>query len=165
MNERVNEVKEYCQRYLSDDRYRHVERVYQTMIEINALHGLGIEAEQLALAGFGHDIARELPGEVSALLLEQSDIELESWEQEFKLFCHNKSGTLILQKCFRIYNDEVLQAVEHHTLGNAGLGRLGKLLYVADFLEPNRPFLKENERGKLYGYGFRSNRIRSLPSH
>jgi HD superfamily phosphohydrolase YqeK len=34
---------------------------------------------------------------------------------------------------------ELLEAVRYHTLGRPGLGRLGRLLMVADYLEPGRP--------------------------
>ena len=37
---------------------------------------------------------------------------------------------------------EVLDAVRWHTVGYAGWGRAGRALYMADFLEPGRPFLK-----------------------
>jgi HD superfamily phosphohydrolase YqeK len=37
---------------------------------------------------------------------------------------------------------EVLEAIRWHTLGSAGWGRTGKALYMADFLEPGRPFLR-----------------------
>ncbi len=35
---------------------------------------------------------------------------------------------------------DVLAAVRWHTLGHAGWGRTGDALYMADFLEPGRPF-------------------------
>lgn len=35
---------------------------------------------------------------------------------------------------------ELCDAVRYHTLGYAGFGRLGKALYLADFLEPGRDF-------------------------
>jgi HD superfamily phosphohydrolase YqeK len=35
----------------------------------------------------------------------------------------------------------VLNAVAYHTLGHPGLDRLGRALYLADFLEPGRAFL------------------------
>jgi HD superfamily phosphohydrolase YqeK len=38
---------------------------------------------------------------------------------------------------------DLLDAVAFHTIGDAGLGTLGRALYVADFLEPGRPFLRE----------------------
>lgn len=34
---------------------------------------------------------------------------------------------------------EVLDAIRYHTLGHAGLGRLGLALIAADYLEPGRP--------------------------
>lgn len=35
---------------------------------------------------------------------------------------------------------EVLDAIRYHTVGNAGWGRLGRALYMADYLEPGRKF-------------------------
>lgn len=40
-------------------------------------------------------------------------------------------------------DEELLAAVTYHTLGHPGFGRLGRALYVADFLEPGRDFLDE----------------------
>ena len=37
---------------------------------------------------------------------------------------------------------DVLEAIRWHTLGSARWGRTGKALYMADFLEPGRPFSK-----------------------
>lgn len=35
---------------------------------------------------------------------------------------------------------ELLDAVRHHTVGSAAWGRLGRALYMADYLEPGRKF-------------------------
>lgn len=40
-------------------------------------------------------------------------------------------------------DDEFLDAIRYHTLGHARLGRLGRALYLADFLEPGRDFAVE----------------------
>jgi 2-amino-4-hydroxy-6-hydroxymethyldihydropteridine diphosphokinase len=37
--------------------------------------------------------------------------------------------------------DDVLEAVRWHTLGNPDWGRTGRALFMADFLEPGRPFM------------------------
>lgn len=37
--------------------------------------------------------------------------------------------------------DDVLAAIRWHTLGSADWARTGRALYLADFLEPGRPFL------------------------
>jgi HD superfamily phosphohydrolase YqeK len=38
---------------------------------------------------------------------------------------------------------ELRQGIRHHTLGAPALGRLGRALYVADFVEPGRDFSPE----------------------
>lgn len=35
---------------------------------------------------------------------------------------------------------ELLDAIRFHSLGNSGFGALGRYLYLADYLEPGRPF-------------------------
>ena len=37
---------------------------------------------------------------------------------------------------------DVLDAVAHHTLGHVRWGRTGRALYLADYLEPGRPFAR-----------------------
>jgi 2-amino-4-hydroxy-6-hydroxymethyldihydropteridine diphosphokinase len=37
---------------------------------------------------------------------------------------------------------DVLEATRFHTVGNADWGRTGRALYLADFLEPGRPFIR-----------------------
>ena len=36
--------------------------------------------------------------------------------------------------------DEMLDAIRHHTVGSCAWGRLGRALYMADYLEPGRKF-------------------------
>lgn len=42
-----------------------------------------------------------------------------------------------------VTDDELLAAVAFHTIGDVSLGRLGRALYAADFLEPGRAFLAD----------------------
>jgi HD superfamily phosphohydrolase YqeK len=45
-------------------------------------------------------------------------------------------------------DDSVLDAVRYHTVGWAGWDKVGHVLYMADYLEPGRPFRRE-ERAAL----------------
>jgi len=44
--------------------------------------------------------------------------------------------------------EDVLEAIAHHTVGHAGWSRTGRALYMADYLEPGRPFA-QSERAFL----------------
>jgi HD superfamily phosphohydrolase YqeK len=39
-----------------------------------------------------------------------------------------------------VHDEELLEAIRYHSLGRAGFGRLGRFLYLADYLEPGRDF-------------------------
>jgi 2-amino-4-hydroxy-6-hydroxymethyldihydropteridine diphosphokinase len=43
---------------------------------------------------------------------------------------------------------DVLEAIAHHTVGHPEWGRTGRALYMADYLEPGRPFARA-ERARL----------------
>lgn len=42
-----------------------------------------------------------------------------------------------------VEDEELLEAIEYHTLGHPELRRIGRYLYLADFLDPGRQFLEE----------------------
>ncbi len=46
-------------------------------------------------------------------------------------------------RCDGVMDGELLRAVAYHTLGHPEFRRLGRLLYVADFLEPGRDLLNQ----------------------
>lgn len=43
-------------------------------------------------------------------------------------------------------------AVRHHTLGSVEMGRLGALIYIADYIEPGRKHLGEDERRAILSH-------------
>jgi 2-amino-4-hydroxy-6-hydroxymethyldihydropteridine diphosphokinase len=50
---------------------------------------------------------------------------------------HGPAAAVRLREC-GVEDDELVHAVEYHTLGSRGFRDLGKALYAADFLEPGR---------------------------
>ncbi|MFG1691596.1 hypothetical protein ACGF5M_05540, partial [Gemmatimonadota bacterium] len=55
---------------------------------------------------------------------------------------HGPAAAVRLREC-GVEDEELVHAVEYHTLGSRDFCDLGKALYAADFLEPGRK--KENE--------------------
>lgn len=40
-----------------------------------------------------------------------------------------------------VTDEELLEAIRYHSVGRSGLGEIGRFLYLADFLEPGRPYI------------------------
>lgn len=51
---------------------------------------------------------------------------------------HGRAAAVVLQK-FGINDKSVLKAAAFHTFGYEGIDALGKIVYIADKIEPGRP--------------------------
>lgn len=113
-------------------RREHMARVAALMREwALALELPAAEVARWSAAGWLHDVLRdadpeELRGEVPA----------EYRELPGKLL----HGPAAAERLAGQADDEVVGAVRCHTVGSRTFGRLGRALYLADFLEPGRHF-------------------------
>jgi HD superfamily phosphohydrolase YqeK len=120
---------------LSPRRRAHVERVARLMGEwADALALPAAEAERWRAAGWLHDALREEPPEALRPLVPPEFRELPP-----KLL----HGPAAAERLRGDADPELLDAVRYHTLGSPRFGRLGRALYLADFLEPGRTFRPE----------------------
>ncbi len=113
-------------------RRAHMERVAALMREwAEALQLPAEERERWCAAGWLHDVLREAdPADL------RPDVPLLFRPLPGKLL-HGPAAAARL----RDYLDpEMCEAIRFHTLGSPRFGRLGRALYLADFLEPGRTF-------------------------
>lgn len=114
------------------DRYEHLARVAALMDEwVNQLGGSPVERIRWRGAAWLHDALRDAPAE-----------RLLPWVSgEFRnlpvSYMHGPAAAARLE-ADGLDDEEVLEAIRFHTLGHAGLGRMGLALIAADFLEPGR---------------------------
>ena len=107
-------------------------RVADLMEEWANQLGLGKrEVIRWRAAGFLHDVVRDAP---------PSDLRQYVPEKRRTMppkAYHGPAAATLLAKA-GVEDRELLQAISAHTLGSRRLGRMGKALYAADFLEPGR---------------------------
>ena len=100
-------------------------------------HVMGVEEEAVKLAKFW-----------GLHLCEKYGIELDSLERQAVKLLHSKTGACIAKYVFG-EPDEVYEAIFWHTTGKADMTLLDKVLYMADYIEPNRDFDGVEELRKL----------------
>ena len=132
---------------LSPARLAHSERVADVARRL--AQKFGADTEEAGIAGLGHDLAREWSGPELVNYAQTHELPAESWEFETPVFLHGIVAAQILASEFGISSADVLAAVRHHTLGARNLPLLGKILYAADYLEPGRRHIREDERQDL----------------
>ncbi len=90
-------------------------------------------------AGILHDITKALGPTEQLRLCKKYDIVPSQAEQESLKLLHAKTGAAVARHVFG--EDEALaSAIRWHTTGRANMTLLEKIIYIADYMEPNRRF-------------------------
>ncbi|MBQ6808153.1 MAG: nicotinate-nucleotide adenylyltransferase [Firmicutes bacterium] len=121
---------------LSPKRCRHSLAVAELAAEW-ALHW-GLDEEKAYIAGLLHDIARE-QGPVE--WLRRAVLYGIPLDQEIlvsPVVLHGPVAAFWLKWEWALYDPEILEAVSLHTIPEADMGPLAKLIFLADVCEPNR---------------------------
>ena len=99
----------------------------------------GADETMARRAGILHDCTKYLGLEEQLALCEQYGVELDELERQAVKLLHSKTGACIARHVFG-EPDEVYQAIFWHTTAKENMTTLEKILYVADYMEPNRDF-------------------------
>ncbi len=99
----------------------------------------GADEKLAARAGILHDVTKALSREAQLLLCEKYGLTVSDFEREHYKLLHSKTGAAVAEHVFG-ERGEVCSAIYWHTTGRAGMSLLEKILYIADYMEPNRAF-------------------------
>ena len=130
------ETEDRLKAALDEERYRHTLGVSYTAAAIAMAHGFDVRRARLA--GILHDCAKCIPKEERIPACEQNGIEVTECERENTGLLHSKLGTVIAKRDYGIDDEEILGAIRWHTTGKPDMSTLEKIIYIADYIEPNR---------------------------
>ena len=99
----------------------------------------GADETDAARAGLLHDVTKALDGSLQLTLCASYGTILDTFSQKNPNTLHALTGSLVAERIFG-ENQAVVAAIRSHTTGKAHMNLLEKILYVADYMEPNRNF-------------------------
>ena len=99
----------------------------------------GADETDAARAGILHDITKAIDGPLQLTLCEAYGKILSDFSRRYPKTLHALTGSMVAKRIFG-ENDAVVSAIEHHTTGKADMNLLETIIYVADYMEPNRNF-------------------------
>ena len=122
---------------LNPNRVAHVLGCRDTAVEL--AKRWGADETDAARAGILHDITKAIDGPLQLTLCEAYGKILSDFSRRYPKTLHALTGSMVAQRIFG-ENDAVVSAIEHHTTGKADMNLLETIIYVADYMEPNRNF-------------------------
>ena len=132
----TQKLRKELEKELKPDRFDHTLGVAYTSASLAMVHGANVE--KALIAGFLHDCAKCLSHEEQLKICEKNNIELSDVERRNHSLLHAKAGIYIASTKYEIRDREILDAIRYHTTGRENMSLLEKIVYIADFIEPNR---------------------------
>ena len=133
----IEELEKAVIRLLKPSRVNHVLGCRNTAVALARRWGANeLDAARAALL---HDITKALDGPLQVALCESYGVALSDFARENPKTIHALTGSLVAQRIFG-ENPSVVSAVRSHTTGKGKMNLLEKIIYVADYIEPNRDF-------------------------
>ena len=120
---------------LNPNRVAHVLGCRDTAVAL-AKHW-GADETDAARAGILHDITKAIDGPLQLTLCAEYGTMLSDFSRRYPKTLHALTGSLVAKRVFG-ENDAVCEAIRHHTTGKGNMNLLEKIIYIADYMEPNR---------------------------
>ena len=122
---------------LNPNRVKHVLGCRDTAVALAKRWGANVN--DAARAGILHDITKAIDGPLQLTLCDAYGKLLDDFSKRYPRTLHALTGSMVAQRIFG-ENENVVSAIEFHTTGRANMTLLEKIIYVADYMEPNRAF-------------------------
>lgn len=130
-----DEIREVSLSLHKSKRVEHVKGCSDTAVRLAEKYGADVDAARRA--GILHDITKALTADEQLKLCERYAVSLSDFEARHPKLLHAKTGAVIAREVFG-ESAEVCRAIEWHTTGRAEMTLLEKIIYLADYIEPNR---------------------------
>ncbi len=142
-----SDLYDYVKAHLSLPRFLHSVRTADCAV--NLCKRFGLPEEEGYVAGIAHDMAREIPDEQVLKLAQEDALTLLDEEYARPVLLHGRAAAVLMQSMWNVERETVLDAVRWHTQGHPEMGELGKVIYIADYIEPGRTHIDEDFRIRI----------------
>ncbi len=137
-------IRKEMEAVLSAKRYAHTLGVAYTAAALAMAHGESMD--NAMTAGLLHDCAKSMHGSELVAICEKAHLNVTAVERSNPTaLLHAKAGAYLAEHKYGVADNDILNAIRYHTTGRPDMSRLEKILYIADYIEPNRKQLAELE--------------------
>ena len=143
MNKNFKNITKDLKNSLDKDRYEHTIGVSYTAICLAMKYD--VDLEKAEIAGLLHDCAKCIADDKKLKKCIEHNISINEAEKAKPSLLHAKLGAFIAMDKYGIQDKEIINAILKHTTGSQEMTMLEKIIFVADYIEPNRKMIKDME--------------------
>jgi predicted HD superfamily hydrolase involved in NAD metabolism len=139
MNQSIGEIQEELKKLLKKKRYHHTVGVRYTA-QAMAMR-FGEDIEMAGYAGVLHDCAKYFSDDEMVKACGKYHIICSEAEKENPSLLHAKLGAHFARIKYGIEDERILSAIRWHTTGKPEMTDFEKIIFIADYIEPERKLL------------------------
>ena len=147
----LEKYKEIIKSLMSEKRYIHCLNVSRKAGELAKEYGGDIKKAKLA--GLLHDITKERTPQEQFEMADKFGILVTNFEKAAIKLMHSKTGRAYVENILKIDDADLLNSISYHTTGRAGMSKLEKIIFLADFISDERDFEGVEETRKQAAQG------------
>lgn len=137
-------IQEELEKVLKKKRYQHTLGVRYTAQAMAMCFGEDIR--KAGYAGLLHDCAKYMSDSDMQKECKKNGIAVSDAEKRQPSLLHAKLGACYAHKKYNVDDQEIIEAIRWHTTGKAKMSILEKIIFIADYIEPNRKMLPGMEQ-------------------
>lgn len=132
----MGKIRKAMEKTLDSKRYEHTLGVAYTAAALAMCYGEN--AKQAELAGLLHDCAKCMDNTKKISICKKHNISINEIEYKNPFLLHAKVGSFLAMKKYGVQDKDVINAILNHTTGRPEMTMLEKIVFIADYIEPNR---------------------------
>lgn len=133
---RIDKIRKKIQTHQEGARYEHTLGVMYTAAALAMRYHENME--KALIAGLLHDCAKGYSSEKKIDLCKKYQLPISPSEKKNPGLLHAKLGAYLANAKYGVEEQDILDAITCHTTGKPEMTLLDKILYIADYIEPNR---------------------------
>lgn len=134
----VDFMKEKVKNHLKPSRYKHTLGVMAFAIKLSKVHHISVEKAQIA--ALLHDYCKYETDENILNALRKEHLPIDHVIKNSPNLGHGQMAAIVARTVFDIDDEDILNAISHHTFGCVDMSDLEKIIYLSDSLEENRVY-------------------------
>ncbi|WP_137597373.1 bis(5'-nucleosyl)-tetraphosphatase (symmetrical) YqeK [Paucilactobacillus kaifaensis] len=131
------ELVDVLQHTLTKTRFEHVLRVEQTALQLALQNDVSLE--KASIAGLTHDYAKQRPNQDFIKVIQENKMDPDLLNYGNAIW-HGVVGAELVKQELHVWDEDILNAIRHHTTGAQVMSKLEQVIYMADYIEPGRDF-------------------------
>lgn len=132
------QIDDYLRKNLKESRYVHTLGVVQSACSLAKINR--VDEEKTKIAALIHDAAKNMKIDEQYRILRDSNVHMDIISENSPQILHGWVAAILAKDLMGVADKEIISAIKYHTTARRSMSKLEKIIYIADYIEPNRDY-------------------------